>query len=91
MKPRQLVMLVGGCNTDVPRGATGEIKDPTPWKANLSYNDVIVDFPKHPAPSTVKHWCCPISWLIPLNDPNADISDTTGLSIKDQVDLTYGS
>jgi hypothetical protein len=77
MKPGTLVILVGGTEVHVPKGSCGEIKDAGPFKHEIPVGRVAVDFPYHPSGTSTNLWCVPLTWLIPLNDPDADISDKT--------------
>lgn len=54
----------------IVNGAVGEI---TSLVSNLP-GDVRVLFPSYPSEHSSKQWNCKKEWLIPLSDPDADVS-----------------
>ncbi len=89
MKPGQLVMLIKAGTSGIPVGAIGEVQDHARWSMYVPTTNVVVDFPNHPSDTASKLWHCPVTWLIPISDPDADVSDTTGMPVKEQLEVTY--
>jgi hypothetical protein len=68
-----IVMPEGGPQS----GAIGEVKPNTGFEDVLEMDQVVIDFPQHPSPSTSKWWRVRKKYLIPLSDPDIDLSVET--------------
>jgi hypothetical protein len=82
MKPGTLVMLKVPEGSDIkdyapPNGACGEVVHPGEFLQEIAIGDSCVLFPHTPSKGSTKMWRVPTTWLIPLSDPDADISDKT--------------
>lgn len=64
----------GCCPEGPPLGAVGEVTTDGVLTKGIFW--VNVNFPKHPSPAAGKGWYCHPTEIIPINDPDADISDT---------------
>lgn len=92
-KPGQLVMLIsthGFDKSHTDRPVVGSIGEVIPWRDDFSkYADVghsvAVFFPNYPSDSVSNAWALSHSHIIPINDPDADITEHTEKPVTENL------
>lgn len=67
-----------------PNGAIGEVMDGSKYSSRIEIGSVVCDFPRHPSGKTTDWWAVPTSFLIPLSDPDLDVTTE-----EDEFDKKY--
>ncbi|MGZ8887972.1 MAG: hypothetical protein ACXW1D_00270 [Halobacteriota archaeon] len=83
MKPGTLVMLrvSEGIPPKVPNGAIDEVVD-----IYTDIGSVVVMFPRHPSPHPTATWSVLTKYLIPLSDPDIDVSEEDEVKLGEMLD-----
>ena len=65
----------------IVNGAIGEVSTAPPDIVG----QVVVDFPQYPSWAKNKLWECKPAWLIPLSDPDMDLSEDTTKNVDEDL------